>query len=143
MKGLNYSLSVIIVSIVCVFGAIAGLSVFTADVITNYPTDAVNMTNFSVINRMNQTWNMTQTVNEDIQSATETPILAPYYAIKGGWDALLSMVSVVDIFSETVTEVSNTTTGFVIPDWFKMMIYIVITLIIIFTLLAFMGKVNL
>ena len=145
MKGTSMTMSELLFGMVCVFMVFAGISIFTTNLFTEYPTNVTS--NFSTINRMANFTNQTDYVMQDLQSAQESAsagsyLGAGYYGIKGGWDAMLSMVSMTNIFTATITDVNEETKGY-IPDWMIQGIMICFTLILIFALLAFIGKVNL
>jgi len=142
MKG-EYTMSSLLFAIATVMCVIVGLSVFSTDLlITNYPTE--NVTNFSSLSQMNQTIQMTDNIYYDIQQASETSTLGAIgFAIKGGWDTMRLMFQSLNIFKSFTGDIdASGILPFAIPTWFTILLTIMVTFVIIFAALRFIGKVN-
>lgn len=142
MKG-EFTLSSLMFAIVVVMFVIGGMAVFSTDIlITNYPT--ANVTNYSTIAQLNATTDLTESIHENIQQASETNTLGAIgFAIKGGWDTVRLMFSSFNIMQSFTGEIEREgILPFAMPSWFMGMITVIITLIIVFSALRFIGKVN-
>ena len=119
----------------------SGLLMFNADISTNY---GYNYTNYGGINDTTAINELTQNVYDDIQGASETPFGAAYYAIKGGWDSFKLLFQMMNIGTAVYTNVTDvtSTTGVPIPTFVSGLIIVMLTLIIIFAALSYIGKVN-
>jgi hypothetical protein len=142
MKG-EFTLSSLMFAIVVVMFVIGGMAVFSTDIlITNYPT--ANVTNYSTIAQLNATTDLTESIHDNIQQASETNTLGAIgFAIKGGWDTVRLMFSSFNIMQSFTGDIEREgILPFAMPSWFMGMITVIITLIIVFSALRFIGKVN-
>jgi hypothetical protein len=142
MKGV-FTLSSLMFALVVVMFVIGGMAVFSTDIlITNYPT--ANVTNYSTIAQLNATTDLTESIHDNIQQASETNTLGAIgFAIKGGWDTVRLMFSSFNIMQSFTGDIEREgILPFAMPSWFMGMITVIITLIIVFSALRFIGKVN-
>jgi len=142
MKG-EFTMSAMIFSLITVMFIVAGMVVFSSDILlVNYPT--ANVTNYSTISRMNETSELSESVYSNIQQASETSTLGAIgFAIKGGWDTFRLMFRSLNIFQTMTGDIERSgMLPFAIPGWFLAMLTIIITMIIVFAALRFIGKVN-
>ena len=128
---------------------VCGVVLFSTDVIlNNYPTS--NTTNFTKITNLNGTMGqLSANVTYNIQQATETSGLeSAGYAVKGGWNTMLLMFSSLDIFDSMMGGIGGTggeneyILPFRLPDWFYALMIMLVTFVIVFGLLKYIGKVN-
>lgn len=135
-------MSTLLITLVTMFVVVALLSTFTGEIVVNqYPT--ANVTNFSTLSKMGEMSNMTNQAYNTTSGATESVWGAAYYTIRGGWDTIKIMFESLNIFKSFSSDLAQITRPFGIPDVFYAFITILLTFVLIFAALQFMGKVNL
>ena len=114
---------------------LAGVSVFTMGVYNEYGVSDGG--NYTFINTMNSTaQSMLSNATASVQGASEPGGSGNYY-IKGGLDAIMGFFGSLNILSSMTTDLAKQS-PLEIPQWFFQMIMAVITIIVVFGVLAYL-----